>query len=216
MFPLRLLLLTPFLRPCLSLATNPSHLHLTALITQPSGAAAFECWRIAQPFTDYPTVGSAITGLADVSNVSYVVLPPRSEEGLHKPPHAMYASPTIAPYSQILRAKQINNRFFILLTGLAHVTLPSDPEGAGLYIVEGVNPLMIAADCWGEGHFTSYPGDKETVALQVPFTDGEMPEHEIVGEGVCGGSGGSGGSGRLGSGLGLRGGDQEVMVGSHA
>lgn len=211
MFPLRLVLLTQFLTPCLSLATHPSHLHLTALITQPSGAAAFECWRIAQPFTDYPTVGSAITGLADVSNVSYVVLPPRSEEGLHKPPHAMYVS----PYNRLIlrvRAKRVGHRLFILLSGLAHVTLPSDPEDAGLYIVEGVNPLMIAADYWGEGHFTRYPSDKETVALQVPFRDGEMPEHEVVGEGVCG----NGMIEGLGLGLGLGGGDQEVMVGSRA
>ena len=69
--------------------STASHLHLTALITKPNGAAAFECWRVSQPFRDYPTVGSAISGLADVSNVSYVVLPPRSEEGLHKPPHPM-------------------------------------------------------------------------------------------------------------------------------
>lgn len=71
------------------------------------------------------------------------------------------------------------------------MTLPSKPEHNGLYIIEGVNPLIIAADFWGEGHFTAYPGDKETVALQVAFKDGKMPEYEVVGEGVCAeGSGG--------------------------
>lgn len=83
-----LLSLSLFPRSTLSSRT-PQHLHLTALVTKPSGAAAFECWRLTQPFEDYPTVGTAIPGLADVSNVSYVVLPPRSGEGLHKPPHPM-------------------------------------------------------------------------------------------------------------------------------
>lgn len=73
-------------------ALSESYLDLTAGITKPDGAAAFECWRIDQPFDDYPTVGSAISGLANVSNVTYVTLPPRSEEGLHKPPHPMYAA----------------------------------------------------------------------------------------------------------------------------
>lgn len=82
-----------FLLLCASTVRATSHLHLTALITKPDGAADFECWRIAQPFKDYPTVGTAITGLADVSNVSYVVLPPGSQEGLHKPPHPMYDGP---------------------------------------------------------------------------------------------------------------------------
>ncbi len=31
--------------------------------------------------------------------------------------------------------------------------------------MEGVNGLMIAADVFGQGHFTEYPSDKATVAL---------------------------------------------------
>lgn len=58
---------------------------------------------------------------------------------------------------------------------------------------------MIAADYWGEGHFTAYPSDKETVALQIPFRDGRVPEHEVVGESVCGVEGTEvGGSMRIG------------------
>ena len=67
----------------------------------------------------------------------------------------------------------------------AHVSLPSRPEDEGLYVVEGVNPVVIAADDWGEGHVTDYPGDQETVALQIPFRDGKVPAHEVVGERVC-------------------------------
>ena len=65
------------------------HLTLTALLSDDYGKLRFECWQMEPSFTKYPTTGSAITGLADVANISYVVLPPRSDEGLHKPPHPM-------------------------------------------------------------------------------------------------------------------------------
>jgi hypothetical protein len=74
-------------------------------------------------------------------------------------------------------------RFFVLLSGLAHVTLPDGEDE--LYMVEGVNALIVAADVRGEGHFTEYPSDKASVALQIPFKDGEVPDHRVVGEGVC-------------------------------
>ena len=71
----------------------------------------------------------------------------------------------------------------MLLSGLARVTLPEGNDE--LYIVEGVNALIVAADTRGEGHFTEYPSDKPSIALQIPFKDGEVPEHGIVNEGVC-------------------------------
>lgn len=70
-----------------------------------------------------------------------------------------------------------------MLSGLAHVTLPeSDDE---LYIVEGVNGLIVAADTRGEGHFTEYPSDKPSIALQMPFKDGKVPKHHVLNKGVC-------------------------------
>lgn len=73
-----------------ALPTSTENLHLTALISHPkTGNPQFECWRLDQPFTAYPTIGKAISGLADVSNLSYVVLPPRSSEGVHNAPHPM-------------------------------------------------------------------------------------------------------------------------------
>lgn len=73
----------------MSICNAAQHLQLTALLSHPNGTAYFECWQIAKPFSEYPTVGSAISGLADVSNISYVVLPPLSNEGFHTPPHPM-------------------------------------------------------------------------------------------------------------------------------
>lgn len=56
-----------------------------------------------------------------------------------------------------------------------------------LYIVEGVNPLIVAVDTdpRAPGHLTFYPSDKETVALQVPFRDGRVLEHTVVHRGPC-------------------------------
>lgn len=74
-------------------------------------------------------------------------------------------------------------RFFVLLSGLAHVTLPQGDDE--LWIMEGVNGLIVAADVKGDGHYTEYPSDKSSVALQIPFEGGKMPKHRVVNEGVC-------------------------------
>ncbi|KAI1081356.1 hypothetical protein F5B20DRAFT_61659 [Whalleya microplaca] len=140
----------------------PQHLHLTALVSDLDGRAAFECWEISTPFSTYPTVGDVIPGLADVSNVSYVVLPARSNEGLHRPPHPM---------------------FFVLLSGSAHVTLPDG--AADLWIRAGTNGFMIAADTVGDGHYTEYPSDEPSVALQIPFLNGMLPRHRVAKDAVC-------------------------------
>lgn len=71
----------------------------------------------------------------------------------------------------------------MLLTGLAHVTVP---EGNGdLWIKAGSNGFMIAADTVGIGHFTEYPSDERSIALQIPFTDGALPAHTVVKNGTC-------------------------------
>lgn len=106
-------------------------------------------------------------------------------------------------------------RFFVLLSGLAHVktypptsTLTSQPSPPqekqenrsdddndnnykepteSLYVVTGVNPLIIAVDTdtRSPGHLTFYPSDIETVALQVPFKDGKIPGHRVLYDGPC-------------------------------
>lgn len=67
------------------------------------------------------------------------------------------------------------------------MTLPHGDDD--LYIMEGVNNLMVANDVRSEGHFTDYPSDKPSVALQIPFRDGQLPKHSVMHEGVCGTSG---------------------------
>lgn len=145
--------------------TQAGRLRLSAVVNEEQYPydAKIECWELDTSFHDYPTIGASLP-LADVSNLTYVTLPPKSAEGLHHPPHHM---------------------LFILLAGLAHVTLPSDPMSAGLWIMEGLNPVIVATDTLGVGHNTSYPSNKTTIALQAPFKDGMIPEHIIVAQGPC-------------------------------
>lgn len=51
--------------------------------------------------------------------------------------------------------------------------------------MEGVNGFIVANDIKGIGHFTEYPSDKETVALQAPFSGGVPPEHVVLERGAC-------------------------------
>ena len=124
--------------------------------------------------------------LGDVSNITYVALPPRSGEGIHNPPHAMFVYPQGRDRCSIRHhplTSSLIYRLFVLLSGLAHVTLPDGHDEA--WIMEGVNGLLLAADANGVGRYTDYPSDKTTIALQVPFRDGVIPEHTIVHSGAC-------------------------------
>ncbi|KAK5194372.1 hypothetical protein LTR99_002873 [Exophiala xenobiotica] len=183
-------------------------LHLSAVVNTPNRPhhAVVQCWALSSPFITYPTVGKAL-GLGDTANATYVVLPPHSAEGWHRPPSPM---------------------FFVLLAGLAHVkTYPPTTTNVytdshttvdldldldvsvqeqqqqqrqqqqtplyaqepteSLYIVSGVNPLIIAADTdmRSPGHLTFYPSDTETVAMQIPFKHEKVPEHKVLYGGPC-------------------------------
>ena len=63
------------------------------------------------------------------------------------------------------------------------MTLPFGDDD--VWIMEGVNGLLVANDVTGIGHYTDYPSDKETVALQLPFRDGKLPDHVVVRNGSC-------------------------------
>lgn len=75
------------------------------------------------------------------------------------------------------------SRFFALLSGVAHITLP---EGdAELWIKDGRNGLIVAMDMFGIGHYTEYPSDQPSIALQIPFKDGRPPKHRVVKQAPC-------------------------------
>ena len=53
--------------------------------------------------------------------------------------------------------------------------------------MEGTTPILIVADTdpRGEGHYTRYPTDKPTATFEIPFANGKLPEHEVIGRGPC-------------------------------
>lgn len=170
------------------------HLLITAVRNQPndSSDSYLQCVRLPEPFHDYPTAGVSLP-LSTAANITMVVLPPESEEGWHRPPAPMW---------------------FFLLSGSARVVTPStgdevwiEPPKAAEASTErgrqagrstrylGVNSrervetqAVLALDVEGKGHLTFYPGEEETVALQVPLGQGwiEWVDNlEVVWEGPC-------------------------------
>ncbi|KIW95408.1 uncharacterized protein Z519_03992 [Cladophialophora bantiana CBS 173.52] len=70
-----------------------------------------------------------------------------------------------------------------------HRQPPPDDEGWTTLAITPGSPhqILIAADtdARAKGHLTFYPGDGETVALQIPFRDTAVPPHMVVHEGPC-------------------------------
>lgn len=79
-------------------------------------------------------------------------------------------------------------RWVIFLSGLAHITLPKSTAEA--WIPGGRGGAILALDTAAvsvEGHYTEYPSETETVALQVPV-GGKVPGHRVLYGGACKGS----------------------------
>lgn len=98
--------------------------------------------------------------------MSYTVIPPRTNAGLH-----------VAPAAQ----------FVVFLSGLIHLTLPNSTDEA--WVVGGKYGMILAGDTAGKstfGHNTEYPGNEATVAVQVPLAPGMKLNHTVLQEVGCG------------------------------
>ncbi|PGG95819.1 hypothetical protein AJ79_09856 [Helicocarpus griseus UAMH5409] len=143
----------------------PQTLNITAIVGH-SNHSTFQCWSMnLTTSTDPGTSGASSGPLGPLENGTYTTLPPHFDGGLHNAPAAQYV---------------------VFLSGLAHITLPHSREE--VWVRGGARGMIVAADTAevaGEGHRTEYPGDEVTVAVQMPFRDGVVPVHEVVGEGAC-------------------------------
>lgn len=157
-------------------SSTPQHLHITTILSHPDPPhhAYMQCLKItSSTFHTYPTVGQSLF-LSNTTNTTLVVLPPRSEEGWHRPPAPM---------------------LFVLLRGRAVVQTPWTRDNVTIAapssLAHGdsgrVEPQMVLAlDIAGNGHLTFYPGETETVALQIPLADGLGGLiWDVVREGPC-------------------------------
>ena len=67
------------------------------------------------------------------------------------------------------------------------VSLPNSTDTATIH--GGREGLILAADTMNVsalGHYTNYPSQKSTVALQIPTANNEIPPHAVLHAGACG------------------------------
>jgi len=155
----RLLALAPAL-------AHDTHLIAPALVTTAHNTTQLQCWNLTLPFvtSSVPgTIGSQSLSFL-TRNLTYTVIPPRFDAGLHN-----------APVPQLVH----------FISGVAHVTLPQQPDGTGLWLVGGKAGLLFAVDTTGQGHVTQYPSDEVTVGIVAPFEGGVVPQHTVIKEGAC-------------------------------
>ncbi|KAF9637609.1 34-dihydroxy-2-butanone 4-phosphate synthase RibB [Lasiodiplodia theobromae] len=149
-----------------------SYLTATAIVTDAAtNASALQCWQFTTPLevpTEPGTVGALNFPFNLSTAVEYTVIPPRFDGGLHNAPQ---------------------NQFVFFASGLAHVTLPHSSDEA--WVVGGGNGLIVAVDTVGSGHYTNYPTDETTIALELPFENGVPPPYEVKSQGACDSRGGS-------------------------
>lgn len=75
----------------------------------------------------------------------------------------------------------------MLLEGSAYIALPGD-NSTGAYIAGGRSGLLFAADTADvsrDGHSSMYLGTTESVYLQIPTRDGNIPRHTTLHMGPC-------------------------------
>lgn len=78
-------------------------------------------------------------------------------------------------------------RWVVYTSGLAYITLPDDTE-TSVMVSGGEFGIIFAADTTDvseKGHRTQYPGMTETTALEIPTSDGKIPEHRLLHTGPC-------------------------------
>jgi len=171
----------------LSNVTTPT-LNLTA-ISAVNGQSVLECWQIPEfaASASAGTVGALNLFLGDGSNATYTVIPPRFNGGVHNAPAVQYARAIQNAMASTLTRKP---RLVSFTSGLIHITLPNTTicPTTEAWIQGGKYGLIIAADTANVskyGHITTYPGDAVTIAMQIPFKPGYIPEHTVLYPGPC-------------------------------
>ncbi|KAF3059424.1 hypothetical protein GL218_04546 [Daldinia childiae] len=121
------------------------------------GSSTLECWQMNVPFKTSVDPGTAGGFVTTLRNVSNVTY-------------------SILP-----------SQWVYFTTGLAYITLPDDRDTSA-FINGGQFSLVFAADTAAvsrKGHRTQYPGITESIALQIPTSDGKVPEHNVLHMGPC-------------------------------
>ncbi|KAJ5779296.1 hypothetical protein N7457_007016 [Penicillium paradoxum] len=150
-------------------ASHSSTFNVT-VISARHNRSTLECWALKSEFetSDQPGIaGSALLDMGVIGgNASFTALPAGFDGGRHNAPALQWV---------------------IFLSGLAHITLPLSTTEA--WVQGGKNGAILAldtADVSELGHFTTYPSQERTTAVQIPLGKG-VPAHRVLHEGPCSG-----------------------------
>lgn len=80
----------------------------------------------------------------------------------------------------------LRHRWVVFTAGEAVISLPYSTDTAK--IRGGRDGLILAADTQNvstAGHITKYPSKKQTVAIQIPIENNEIPAHTVLHSGAC-------------------------------
>jgi hypothetical protein len=81
----------------------PTFLNITAISAQ-NGSSVLECWQILPGFSTSPQAGTtnvSVLQLGNVANMSYTVVPPQFNAGLHNAPTTQYVTSRTSTHSPI-------------------------------------------------------------------------------------------------------------------
>ena len=92
--------------------------------------------------------------------------------------------------SELFESSQIKAhdflRWVVFIGGEAVISLPNSTQIAS--VPGGRRGLVFAVDTANVstlGHITNYPSDQETVALQIPTLNSQIPAHTVLHDGPC-------------------------------
>jgi hypothetical protein len=77
------------------------NLNITAIGAR-DGSSTLECWQLDTPFVESSvpgTAGSANAFLSDAANISYTIIPPNFDGGLHNAPRNQSVCSSLAHYA---------------------------------------------------------------------------------------------------------------------
>ncbi|KZT23138.1 hypothetical protein NEOLEDRAFT_1137014 [Neolentinus lepideus HHB14362 ss-1] len=145
-----------------------SHRRELSVLTTRDTISSFECWSLtpSNALSTAPGLSGAMSlthEMGHFANVTYQVGYPRSgaDHQTHVPHFSMY------------------------LSGHAEIIVPN---GDKAIINSGGNRVILVLDTMetsSTGHFVEYPSHEETVCMNIPTKDGQIPEHRVLYDGPC-------------------------------
>ncbi|MCJ1460423.1 hypothetical protein MMC28_010805 [Mycoblastus sanguinarius] len=159
-----------FLRATTSIAAapTPKSLNVTTISANAQKESILECWQLTAPFVASAaagTSGSVFAQLGETGATSYGLIPAEFDGGVHNAPVVQWVA---------------------FIAGKVVISLPKSTQTAT--VPGGRHGLILAADTANVstlGHITKYPSKQETVGIQIPTANNEVPPHTVLHEGAC-------------------------------